>query len=354
MVVRVAAVLISLFLVGYLLYIGKFIIAPFFMASLLALLFLPFAQFLERKLKFHKVLSGLVCVMSVLLIIGGISFFFGTQFSEVGDDIPELIREVQSGFKDLQAGVSERFNVNISQQTEYIDNGLKQMLSSSGSVLSQTVSSVSGTLGFFLFTLIFLFFILSYRTGFRIFLIDIVGEEHKEKAMEVVREIREMSGGFLLGISLQVIIVASLVFGLLLVFGVKFGLVLAIFSGILNIVPYVGIYVAAFITCLVAFVTVSPVTALYIGIGYVVIHTIDANVIYPFIIGSRVKVNPFFTILGIMVGASLWGILGMFLALPALAIIKIVAHQVKPLVPLGKLLDNTKRSMVTIKRRRKR
>jgi len=101
---------------------------------------------------------------------------------------------------------------------------------------------------------------------------------------------------------------------------------------------------------MVALVTKSsPWYAIYIMIAYYIIQLIDNNYIVPYIVASKVKINALFSVIIVLVGNALWGVPGMFLSMPLLAIIKLICDHIDPLKPYGFLLGDTMPSLIKIK-----
>ena len=113
---------------------------------------------------------------------------------------------------------------------------------------------------------------------------------------------------------------------------------LAILTGILNILPYIGIFTALLIGALITFATAGISHVLFIVIAIVVIHAIDGNIIMPRVVGSKVKINSLIVIIGLVIGEMLWGIAGMLLTIPILAILKIIFDRVEGLQSWGFLM----------------
>ncbi|HET8574120.1 MAG TPA: AI-2E family transporter [Edaphocola sp.] len=350
-IANLALALISLLAIGYLLRLGQSIIAPFFLAFLLAMLFLPFADFLERKLHFPRSVSSLCSLLVMIVVLGGLGYFFGTQLSDFSNDIPQLQNQFTMVFHQLQEWISHSFHVNTDKQFDYLNQGLDKLLSSSGLILGVTLGIFSTGIGFFFFALLFFIFILNYRRVLNNFIINVFADRHREKVKEVVREIEAMTRSYISGVCIQICIVSMLTSVVLSVLGVKYAILLGVLTGLLNVIPYIGIAISLVISCFIAFATATPVTCLYVLFGYLGVHAIDGNIILPFVVGSKVKINALFSFIGIIVGEHLWGISGMFLCIPALAIIKIIFERVDGIRPWGALLgegekpDKKKRTM---------
>lgn len=335
---KLALAVISIIGIGYLIKLGQSILAPFFLAFLMAMLFLPIANFLEKKLRFPRSVSTIVSVMMMLTILTGMIFFFSTQISSFSKDIPHLTKQFNLVFHNLQTWVSHTFNVKIDEQLDYLDQGLNKLLSSSGIILGFTFGIFSTSLGFLAFFILFFIFILNYRRILNNFIVNVFNEKHKASVQEVVSEVRIMTKRYIIGLCLQVIIVSVLTTIVLTILGVKYAILLGVLTGLLNIIPYIGICISLLISCFIAFATGTVSTCVYVAIGYVIVHAIDGNIVLPFVVGSKVKINALFSFIGILLGEHLWGISGMFLCIPAIAIIKIIFERVDGLQPWGKLL----------------
>ncbi|WP_175621294.1 AI-2E family transporter [Chryseobacterium schmidteae] len=335
---KLALAVISIIGIGYLIKLGQSILAPFFLAFLMAMLFLPMANFMERKLRFPRSVSTIVSVMIMLIILTGMFYFFGSQLSSFSKDLPHLSKQFNLVFHNLQTWVSQTFNVKIHEQLDYLDQGLNKLLSSSGVILGFTFGVFSTSLGFLAFFILFFVFILNYRRILNNFIVNVFNEKHKASVQEVVSEVRIMTKRYIIGLCLQVIIVSVLATTVLSILGVKYAILLGVLTGLLNVIPYIGIAISLLISCFIAFATGTVSTCVYVAIGYVIVHAIDGNIVLPFVVGSKVKINALFSFIGILLGEHLWGISGMFLCIPAIAIIKIIFERVDGLKPWGKLL----------------
>ena len=140
-----------------------------------------------------------------------------------------------------------------------------------------------------------------------------------------------------------------------LILGVKYGVFLALLAALLNLIPYVGM-LAANIICMLITIVSSDSTrdALWVGIILAVVQIIDNNVTMPLIVGNRVRINALVTIVGVLVGGALCGIPGMFLAIPAIAVCKVICDRVTELRPWGGLLGDGSDATAQGTRRKKK
>jgi predicted PurR-regulated permease PerM len=136
----------------------------------------------------------------------------------------------------------------------------------------------------------------------------------------------------------------------LLIIGIEYAFLLGIISALVNVIPYIGGIVGVALPMIVALATKSSAWyAVYVLAAFYVIQLIDNNFIVPKIVASKVKINALFSIIVVFAGNALWGIPGMFLSIPLLAIVKLVCDNIEPLKPWGFLLGDTMPPLIKIK-----
>jgi putative permease len=337
-VAKLALVLLSLIMLGYLAILGKSLLSPLLFSLLMAFLLLPFANFLERKFKFSRSIAAITSVIIMIVAIYGLFYFLGNQLSNLWNDWPLLEKQVTKAFHDIQLWIGKTFHIGGQEQKSYLLQGLEKSISTSAIVIGTTILTLSSSLLFLAFTLLFTFFILNYRSILYQFLSSVFAEEHKQKVSEIVREIQQIIRKYVSGLFIQMIIVSLLMIITLSLLGVKYAILLGLIAGIFNIIPYLGIFTALLISALITFATAGASQALFVIFAFIGIHTIDGNVLMPLVVGSKVKINALFAFIGIIVGEMIWGISGMFLCIPYMAMLKIIFERVEGLEPWGALL----------------
>jgi predicted PurR-regulated permease PerM len=355
--IRFAAILISVIAIGYIAVLAANIIIPLVFALLFSILLLPVAKFFEKRLMFGR---GAACGVAVLLFIAGIaiiSYTIGAQISNLLQDWPLFRDQLQSSLTDLQKWIAITFHYNIQKQKTYINNAASGVLSGGTSFIGSTILSVSSLALFVVLTLIYTFFMLLYRRVLLKFLIALVNEENNAVVHDVVSNIQIVIRKYILGLLLEMLIVASLCWVSFGILGIKYFILLGLITALFNIVPYVGIFTALLLSALVTFATTGVSThLLLIVITIIIIHLIDSNILLPFIVGSKVSINALITVIGVVAGEMLWGLPGMFLSVPMIAMAKIICDRVEPLKPWAIILGHEKEEKKVMKfsRRRKR
>ncbi|MEP7257447.1 MAG: AI-2E family transporter [Flavitalea sp.] len=333
---KLAMILLMLSLICVLLYFGQDIIIPFALSILIAVLLIPFNQFLERK-KFPRVIAISVSLFISFLFIFGLLYFLSTQIMAFSDDIPNIKKTLTDLFSKLQKWISRNFNLSIREQAKYINNA-----KDSGTVvLGSTVISLTNTL--FVLTLlpIYTFLILYYRDMLKQFIIDLFKKDHREKVQEVLKESRVVVQSYMAGLMIEMGIVALINWIGFMLIGIKYAIFLAVLAAVLNLIPYIGMLIASIFCALIALsASASPSDAIWTLVVLTIVQFIDNNIIMPKVVGSKVKINALITILGVLIGAALAGIPGMFLSIPGIAILKVIFERVEDLKPWGILLSD--------------
>ncbi|XZF12844.1 AI-2E family transporter [Chitinophagaceae bacterium MMS25-I14] len=335
--VRLAMILISVAIILFLLDLGKSIFVPLFFAFLAAMLLYPVCIWLEKKL----MKRGLASAISVLLFVIGIGLFitfFTTQIINFSKDIPLIQKKVQDLLTGLQHWVSEKYGIDSSEQMEYVYKGAAGILTTAANSIGGLFVNLLTFVIWTIFMLIYTFFILYHRGLLIRFILALFKPGHRAKAYDVVETTRTLINSYVAGLLTEMAIMAVLNTAGFLIIGAHYAILLGLLAAVLNIIPYLGIYTAMAIAMLLTFANGTPAQALEVGIMLIAIHFVDANFLLPRIVGGRVKMNPFITIIAVLVGHLVWGIPGMFLFIPLTAMLKVVFEHVDALKPWAILI----------------
>ena len=337
---KLAMVLVSLIALFYIAILGKDILAPLIFALLFAVLLLPVCGFMERRLKFPRSMASLSSVLLLVLSLAGLLYLVGSQISSLAEDWPKFKQQVLTSVDSLQHWISVKFHIRIKQQMTYVNTATSKLLETGSSVIGDVLVSFSSLLVFLVFTLIDTFFLLYYRRLIIRFLVAVFREENSVLVYDIIAEIQSRIRQYILGLLLEMVIVATASCLALWILGVEYALLLGLLIGLFNLIPYIGIACALVLSTVVTFASAGTAKLLLVICTILGIHLVDSNVLLPVIVGSKVRINALITILAVIVGESVWGITGTFLAIPVVAITKIVFDRIEPLKPWGMLLGD--------------
>ncbi len=330
--------LLAIGLIALAIFLGNDIIVPLALGLLLAVLLRPIEAFLTR-MGLPKVLAISLAVTMSVLILASIIFLLSTQFSEFAEQLPKLKKNINDAYKQSRRWIRREYSLSYWQQDQYIKKAQTQTIENLQN--PETIGSITGTLGTLILIPIYAFLLLYYRTMFLHFSIVFFTEKHKSKVLEVLGEIKTIIQGYMVGLLIETTVVASLNSIGLLVLNVQYAILLGVMAAILNLVPYIGGLIATVLAILVTFINhPDGFTIFGVIIIFVVVQFIDNNFLVPYIIGTKVKINALVSILGVLIGGALAGFAGMFLSIPAIAILKAVFDRVDHLNAWGILLGD--------------
>jgi len=348
----------SLLLVGFyvlisMLSIGQAIILPVIYATILAILISPLVNYLERK-KINRGLAIASVLVLAIMIIGGIVFLVVSQANLLIEAMPELSEKLKSVLHQFAVWASGYFNVRVKEIDIWFANEKISFLKSGNFGIGSTMTTAGSVLATIFLTPVYIFMILFYQPHLVIFIHKLFGTDNESNVSEILVETKVIVRGYLVGLFTEFVIISILNALGLLFLGIEYAILLGIVGALLNVIPYIGGLVAVVLFAAIALLTKAPIYVVYVMSLYFIIQFVDNNYIVPKIVGSKVKLNALISILAVISGAALWGIPGMFLSIPLMAIIKLIADRIEPIKPLGFLLGDTMPPLIDIKVKRPR
>lgn len=336
---KMALLLVGLYVLVQMLFVTQDIVLPFLFAAIFAMALSPAVDFLIKRKMNETVAISLVLTVAVLTI-GGLLAFLSAQTSLLSKAMPELTDKFLVLYTDVKAWFSAYFNVSPKKIDAWVSNGRTEITNNLGSAIGMTLMTVGGFLSVVFLIPVYVFMMLSYQGHLVEFMRRVCGKENDEKVREIMTETRGIIQSYLVGLFLEFAIVAVLNTACLMILGIDYAILFGVLGALLNVVPYIGGIITIFLFMVIAFVTKSPIYAVYIFGLYSFIQLIDNNYIVPKVIGSKVRINALVCLLVVILGAALWGVPGMFLSIPLTAIVKLVFDRIESLKPWGYLLGD--------------
>jgi predicted PurR-regulated permease PerM len=346
---KLAFTLFNLVAAGYLAVLAKEILVPLLFSMLFSIVLLPVAKFFETQGRMPRSVASLLAVFLFLFLISSVFYLLGAQMTTLAEDWPLFEKQLDTTLTDLQRWVAREYHIDSHKQLNYIQNAADGILASGTEIIGETFLSLSSTMLFLVFTIIDLFFLLLYRRLILNFLVTIFKEKNASTVYAVIEQVQTIIRKYILGLLLEMGIVTLVACLAFLIFGIKYALLLGLLTGTLNLIPYLGIFTALLLSILISFATSGAGSILIVVIILVSVHLLDSNILLPLVVGSKVKINALVTVLGVIVGEMIWGISGMFLSIPVIAVTKIIVDRVESLQPWGILLgEESKENPVTV------
>lgn len=340
--VRRAIELMGLYFLGTIIFIARDIITPLVMAFFLSIILLP----TYRRLRNRKAPEGLAIFLSILLLIivlGGIIWFFSSQISGLVADFPQIKKNVTVHLNSLSEWIGRSFGISAQRQTEMISEYNDKLLNFATGMLGGAASSVTGIFIFIGLLPIYIFLMLYYKNLLLRFVFLWFPKNNHPKVEEVMRESEIIIKSYLVGLLIQITYITILLGGILLVIGIKHAILIGAIFAILNLIPYVGALIGNIIGVLLTVSSTTEIWPIFAVLGTIAfVQFLDNNILMPRIVGSKVKINALATIVGVIVAGALAGVSGMFLSLPVIAVMKIIFDRTENLKQWGVLLGDEK------------
>ncbi len=337
--VRRSIELVGLFVLGWVLALGNDTLAPLLMAFFISLVLLPMHRAFV-KWRIPNSLAIALCVLVLFLIVGLVVTFFYDQVGDLVADLPTIRKNVTNHLTSLSAWLTVRTDYSTAQQLNFINEQSDKLLTYTGLVLNGTIGSVTSMVVFITLIPLYIFLLMLYRGMLRRFVFMWFRAENHDRVQNALTEIQHVVKDYIVGLAIQITYMTVLVGGGLMLFGIKHALLIGLLFAFLNLIPYVGALLGNVLGVLITLASspdLGPILTVLLVIGGA--QLLDNNILMPRIVGSQVSVNPLATIIGVIVGGLIAGITGMFLALPIMAVLRIVFEHSDHLKPWGVLLD---------------
>ena len=329
-------ILFGLILFTYILSSLQDILIPIAFALIISILLNPlYVRF--RNFKIPNVLAIVFTLIIAIIFLSAIFYFLSSQIIMLGESLPMLKERFGELSVELQQWLQSNFGLTIQKQLQLINEGVN----SNKALVGRTLGGVLGIVGILLLLPVYIFLFLFYKPLIVNFLYEVFAEENSKQVGAVLGQTKTAIQSYIIGLLIEASIVAVLNSVALLMLGVEYAILLGVIGALLNMLPYVGGIVAILLPVLMATVTKDGYsTQLGIIGAYALIQFIDNNILVPRIVSSKVQINALVSILVVLLGGALWGLSGMFLSIPTIAVLKIVFDRVEDLKPWGKLIGD--------------
>jgi len=336
--VRVAMVSVSLSVVVYTLNIGQDIIIPIVFATMLAILLNPVVNFLTRK-KIHRLIAIVTTVTVAFFLVGIICYIAIAQASHLSNSFPSMKDKFESSSNELVQWLSEKTNMQVPIIHSWLEEMQRELLKDLA--VKESIGRLGNALLSAFILPVYMVLILFYKSRLLGFIHLLFGQQDQKAVEEVLDSVKRIVQCFLVGLFIEMFIVAVLNSVGLMLMNMEYALLLALLGAFLNIIPYLGSIIAATVFMIIALLTKEPIFMLYVLIMFLIVQFIDNNFLLPKVVASRVKINALISIVVVIIGGTLWGIPGMFLAIPMTAILKVIFDHVDSLKSWGYLLGDS-------------
>ncbi len=338
---RAVLILLLFFLVVAGLYFAKPFLIPVCFGALLAMLFLPFSRWLERK-KIPKGLAIMLCLLVFLSVITIVIVGISWQVTDLTQEVSDIENRVRQLVDEVEQFINSNFGIPVKQQEKIWQDQVQN--NAANGILSNIGSNLVGLLVDFILCLVYIFLFMYYRTRIKKFILQLISPRQKENAQQIIHDIQKVTQQYLTGIAWMILFL-WLMYGIgFSSVGVKYAVFFAILCGILEIVPFIGNLTGNLLAILMVIIQGGGTgMILAVLVTYAFVQFLQTYLLEPLVVGTKVNLNPLFTIIILVLGELIWGIPGMILAIPLLGIVKIICDHIEPLKPYGFLIGHDRK-----------
>jgi predicted PurR-regulated permease PerM len=330
--------LLLIILITIVMFYGKPLLVPVVIACLLAMLMAPVCTLLDKKL--HRGLSAFICVLLLLIAISGMFTLVSMQVSNFYKDLPNIEKKANHLADNAQNYINKKFGISDEQQDGITKKWISEAGQSTGAYIGQLLEDALTTLSSTVLTLVFTFLLLFGKEKYEVFFLKLYSKVDSANVRKTLQEITKVSQQYLTGRLFSMSLKAFLYAVGLSIIGVKDGILLGCLAGLLGIFPYIGPVLGGLFPILMSMVSNDSSRTGWVVLLMVSVQFFDGILIEPAIVGGRVKLSALATMLIIIVGEHLWGIVGMAIFVPILGIVKIICSHVETLHPYAYLIGD--------------
>lgn len=310
----------------------KPLLVPLFWSILFAYLLYPAASKMESY-NIPRIATNFILIISALIVFAAVIYGITLLAIAVTEDLPTLKQNFDHNITRLRWAIGRTFDVTAEELDHITDQATSaiQFMSEFFTATANTILAI-GLIPVYTFLLLF------YRDKFRKFLSFIVPSEYEETVEKITTQAAEIVPRYLKGLFIVCIILVGLNTLGFYIIGVKYALLLGIVAALFNLIPYLGTVIGYGVVLLFVLATQTPSLALGVIVQFIVVQFIENNILTPNITGGYVQINPLVTIFSLLAGGMIWGLPGLFMVIPYLAMLKIVCENISSLKPVGFLL----------------
>lgn len=322
------------------LYFGKTLFIPLSFSLLISFILYPICKWMETK-GINKGVTIIISILGVTIVVVALLYLLFVQFSEFLHEWQSLRTKITETTQQLSLFISERFNISFEKQRDFINNTLNNSGSQAFSIVRNTAYSLSEGVFFLIMIPIFSALILFHRNLLSKALYELFPSEQKNTIHEILIGTIHEYYNFIKGMLLVYLIVGLLNSIGLWIVGIPNPFLFGFIASILTFIPYVGIMISSLLPIAVSWITYNSIWyPLTVIVVFSIVQALEAYIIFPFAVGSRLKINTLVIIIVVIVGGILWGTAGMILFIPFTSIIKLIADRTPSLKTLSLLLGD--------------
>lgn len=321
--IKTVYIALLIIIIVFFMIVAKALLVPLLISGYIAMLLTSSCNFLERR-KIPRSVSAFICLMLFITIIAGIFIFAYFQIRGFVNDVGTNLSDRLNSFViEANNWCYETFGFDLGMRNGFEMKKAVEIVQPENTSATQLVFTTLSTLSDIILLPVFIFFLLIYRDHLAVFITKVFRRQDNGELLERMTSIRKIVHAYLMGSGKVMLILGVVNTAVLFALGIEHAIFFGMFAGLLNIIPYLGPSLGATLPFLFALITKD--NAFYpvaVVVSFTFIQFLESAYLTPKITGGNVNLNALVTFIGLLIGGAIWGIMGMILIIPTIAILK--------------------------------
>lgn len=329
----------TVFALFAMLVLAKAILIPLSVALLISFILFPLAKKFETW-KINRAFAAFLSIFSVVIVITGVIYFFSTQIINLSKEFTHFQDKIINAFADVTVYINNNISFVENLEKDELFNRMKEWITDSkGFLISNTVNSTATFLAGLMATIVFIFLFLIYRDGLTQAFLAFSPKDKKNRVFKMFKSVQQVGQKYLFGMLFLTLIIGLANSVGLLIIGIDNPFLFGFLGAALAIIPYIGTTMGAIIPVIYAFVSYDSLwMSVAVALLFWFIQLVSDNFLTPKIVGGSLKINALTAILSLFIGAAVWGLAGMILFLPFVAMLRVICEEYEELKPVALIM----------------
>jgi len=321
--IKTVFIALLIIIIVFFMIVAKPILIPLLISGYIAMLLTSSCNWLERH-KIPRSISAAICLIIFIAVIGGILFVIYVQLRSFMHDLGgDFTTKLNSFVIEINRYCKETFGFDLGMPNGFEFKKAVDIVKPENGTTTTLFINMLNTLSDVILLPVFIFFLLIYRDHLAVFVTKVFSKQDDNFLLGKLTSIRKIVHSYIVGAGKVMGILAIVNTAVLFALGIKHAIFFGVVAGMLNIVPYLGPSLGVIMPFFFALMTKDSLFyPIAVAVSFIFIQLLEGAFLTPKITGGNVNLNALVTFLGLLIGGAIWGVLGMILIIPTIAIMK--------------------------------
>ncbi|WP_294820765.1 AI-2E family transporter [uncultured Flavobacterium sp.] len=321
--IKTVYIALLIIIIVFVMIIAKALLVPLLISGYIAMLLTSSCNALERR-KIPRSISAFLCLLVFITVIAGILVFIYFQVKSFTADLGgDLSSKLNSFVITANEWAFDHLGFDLGMRDGFKMEKAVEIVQPENTSATQLVWTAIGTMSDIILLPVFIFFLLIYRDHLAVFISKVFRKQDDNSLLGRMTSIRKIVHAYIVGAGKVMLILAVVNTGILFALGIEHAIFFGVLAGMLNIIPYLGPSLGAILPFFFALMTKDSLFyPIAVVVAFTFIQLLEGAFLTPKITGSNVNLNALVTFIGLLIGGAIWGITGMILIIPTIAILK--------------------------------